>query len=272
MSLTGSVRLRLQFLGTGTSFGVPQIGCDCEVCRSDDPRDKRLRSSLWVRGEAVSIVIDTTPDFRYQCLRADIDRVDAIFFTHHHADHFFGLDDARVYNRMQGSAIPVFLPAYMVEQFEQTYGYTLTEWPDGITRPRFELRPIDQQECRKLVFDEISVTPVIVNHGTDEINGYVIETARSKVAYLTDCKTLPPATVELVQGADVVILGALWNRDWQHPSHLNLAGARELAAELQGAQTWLTHLTHYMDLHAETSKLLSGGVQLAYDDLVLEVE
>ena len=270
--MEGSVLLRLQFLGTGTSFGVPQIGCDCAVCKSVDPRDRRLRSSLWVQGESTSIVIDTTPDFRQQCLTANILQLDAILFTHYHADHFFGLDDARVFNRIQKCAIPIYLPEFMVEHFHSVYGYSLKEPMFGLTVPRFELHPLSQTAPPVLTFDELTITPVLVNHGYLDINGYIIETALSKVAYLTDCKSLPPATVDVVKGADIVILGALWNRDWQHPGHLNLADALTLASQLGGKRTYLTHLTHNMDLHAETGQALPDGVMLAYDQLSIDLK
>ncbi len=260
--------MRLHVLGSGTSFGVPEIGCHCATCLSDDPRDRRLRSSVWVEHEGVHLIVDTTPDFRQQCLRAQVPRVDALLITHTHADHIFGMDDVRIYNRLQHDAIPVYLPSQFAPHFSQLFGYTLHEAPAGLTRPRFSLREIGLEP---LVFGSLTVQPVVVQHGSEPIAGYLFSSSAGRIAYLTDCKELPDETRAAVAGAEVIILGALWKREWRHASHMNLEEALVMAEELGGGQTFLTHLTHHMGCHRETSETLPDGVALAWDGLELQL-
>lgn len=258
--------MRLEFLGSGTSFGVPEIGCACTVCTSPDPRDRRWRSSIWVQHDGVSLVVDATPDFREQCLRSRLPRLDALLITHLHADHVFGLDDARKYNYLQRMALPIYLPPQYEAQFRAIFHYALTEPAPGLTRPRFAIHPLDDQPLR---FGALTVLPVAVAHGAETIAGFIFEADGWRCAYLTDCKELPPATRAAVLGADVLILGALWDLPRRHPGHLNLAEALALAAELAPGRTCLTHLTHLIGRHADLSPRLPPGVALAYDGLVL---
>jgi phosphoribosyl 1,2-cyclic phosphate phosphodiesterase len=258
--------LRLEFLGTGTSFGVPEIGCNCAVCTSPDPRDRRWRSSIWVAHDDASLVVDATPDFREQCLRSRLPRLDALLLTHLHADHIFGLDDVRKYNYLQQMAMPVHLPPQYEARFRAIFHYALAEPPPGLTRPRFDVLPLDGAPLR---FGDLEVQPVAVEHGAETIAGYLFSAHGWRCAYLTDCKELPPATKAAVHGVDVLILGALWDLPRRHAGHLNLAEALELAAELAPRQTYLTHLTHMMGRHAETQARLPPGVALAHDGLVV---
>jgi phosphoribosyl 1,2-cyclic phosphate phosphodiesterase len=258
--------LRLEFLGTGTSFGVPEIGCACAVCTSPDPRDRRWRSSIWVQHGDTSLVVDATPDFREQCLRSRLPRLDALLITHLHADHIFGLDDARKYNYLQQMALPVHLPPQYVAQFRTIFHYALAEPAPGLTRPRFALHPHDGQP---IPFGGLTVQPLAVEHGAETIAGYLFTADGWRCAYLTDCKELPPATRAAVQGVDVLILGALWDLPRRHSGHLNLSEALDLAAELAPRQTYLTHLTHLMGRHADVLPRLPPGVALAHDGLVL---
>ncbi len=233
---------------------------------SSDPRDHRLRCSIWVQEGPLSIIVDTGPDFRTQCLRSRVSRIDAVLFTHYHADHFFGLDDVRIYNRRQQMEIPVYVPEWMLDRFRQVYNYTLDHRDDGITRPRILLNPVDNHDIE---FAGLTVQPVAVNHGNHDITGYLFRNDSFKVAYLTDCKSLPETTVESVAGIDMVILSALWQREWQHPCHLNLSGALELAERLGAGTTYFTHITHQMGRHAETNATLPASVRLANDGLVI---
>lgn len=258
--------MRLEFLGTGTSFGVPEIGCDCEVCRSDDPRDQRLRCSIWVQHADASIVVDMPPDFRQQCLRANIGRVDAVFMTHLHADHLFGLDDIRIYNRRQEGAIAVHVPDFELPRFHEVFGYTVAAGAPAATLPRVVPVAVGLDAVR---IGALEVQPVDVDHGQGSVKGYVFTDGVSRMVYLTDCKSLPKATIGAVRGCDVLIVGALWKEDWRHVGHLNLAEALELALDLDCGETYLTHMTHRMGLHRATQAELPAGVFLGYDGLVV---
>ena len=256
--------MKLEFLGTGTSYGVPQIGCHCEVCISSDPRDNRTRCSLWIRHGNVSIVVDTGPDFRFQCLRSGINQLDAVFFTHFHADHVFGLDDIRQFNTLQKKKIPIYVPDFMTKRFVDCFGYTISSPGPGLNRPRLLLNTISDS-CIK--FGEIAIQPVNIWHGKEPVKGYIFEAESKKIAYLVDCKTLPKDTIEKVTHSDVIILSALWRKSKSHPTHLNLDEAVKLSQQLKGERTYLTHMTHTMGLHEETSKILPKRISLAYDGL-----
>ena len=260
--------MQLEFLGTGTSYGVPQIGCFCEVCSSKDPRDRRTRCSIWLKDESLSIVVDTGPDFRFQCLRSGIQHIDGVFYTHFHADHIFGADDIRQFNTLQKSEIPIYVPDFMVEHFKLLFGYTIKEHHPSLNRPRLSLNPVDSRPISR---DRLQIQPVVVWHGREEIKGYVFNKQGVKIAYLVDCKFLPAETISYVRGADVIILSALWKKSTSHPSHLNLEEAIELASRLEGGMTYLTHITHKMGGYSATQKLLPDSISLAYDGLVLSV-
>ena len=259
--------MQLEFLGTGTSYGVPQIGCTCQVCSSNDSRDQRTRCSIWVKDESLSIIVDTGPDFRFQCLRSGIRRIDGVLYTHFHADHVFGLDDIRQFNTLQKSKIPIYVPTLMVASFRKVFGYTIKDPEPGLNRPRLVLNVVDN---RPIQFDNLRIQPVDVWHGKEKIKGYVFYYNNGiKVAYLVDCKSLPRETIAHVQGADVIILSALWKKSNSHPAHLNLEEAIELSKKLEGKATYLTHITHKMGPYETTQNLLPNSVFLAYDGLVL---
>ena len=260
--------MRLEFLGTGTSYGVPQIGCFCGVCSSTDSKDNRTRCSIWLEEGPLSFVVDTGPDFRFQCLRSCIQRVDAVFYTHFHADHIFGADDIRQFNTLQKSKIPIYVPKFMLKPFKQVFGYTINEPKPGLNRPRFTLKAINNHSIH---FENLEIQPVNVWHGQECIKGYVFCTQNARVAYLVDCKSLPAETIAQVRGADVIILSALWKKSSSHPSHLNLEEALELAQKLEGGETYFTHITHGMGLHAATQHSLPNTISLAYDGLVLDI-
>ncbi len=260
--------MRLEFLGTGTSTGVPQIGCDCAVCHSSDIRDQRTRCSVWIRAAGKNIIIDTGPDFRIQCLRSGIPRIDAILFTHFHADHVFGLDDARLYNVIQKEKIPIYVPDFMAARFALCFDYTLEAPKPGLTRPHFQQNIIRNEPIQ---WENLSIIPVDVYHGLETIKGYVFSSPTVQIAYLIDCKSLPDETIALVKNSDVVILSALWKKKNQHPSHLNLDEAIELSQRLESKQIYLSHITHHMGLHQETELTLPANIALAYDGLIINI-
>ncbi len=260
--------MRIEFLGSGTSQGVPEILCDCEVCTSTDSRDQRLRSSLWIQQDDTHVIIDVTPDFRQQCLRSGMPRLDAILLTHLHADHFLGMDDVRRYNRLQKATIPVFLPHTMETQFRNVFGYALQQPGKDLYRPQLDLQLVDRDA---FTIGDLSIRPVPIDHGCEIIRGYIITCQDKRLAYLSDCKALPDETMAAVEEADVVVLGTIWDLERSHPHHLNLTEALDLAALLRGKQTYLTHITHLMGLHSDVSARLPETINLASDGLVLDL-
>lgn len=261
--------MKLEFLGTGTSTGVPQMGCDCEVCISPDNRDQRTRCSIWITDGPLSIVVDTGPDFRCQCLRSRIPRIDAVFYTHFHADHVFGVDDLRLFNFIQKEKIPVFVPDFMVDRFVQCFDYTIQPSEPLLSRPQFILNTVTD---RTIQLGKITIEPVDIWHGREKVKGYIFSTDSAKIAYLIDCKVLPEPTIDKVTRSDIIIISALWKKDKQHPAHLNLDEAIAISRKLDAADTYFSHITHHMGLHQETSRTLPDRMHLAYDGLSLTLE
>ena len=253
---------RVTFLGTGTSSGVPMIGCTCNVCRSADPRDKRLRPSIYVDvpGHA-SILIDTTPDFRQQALTAHIERIDAILFTHSHADHILGLDDIRRFNWIQGGAIACYAAADTWESVRRTFHYAF----DGLQRKGGGVPQIDPHTIDgPFAVRDVGVVPVPVWHGDALILGFRFGT----FAYLTDCNRLDDAAWGLVDGVETLVIDAL--RDKPHTTHFTVDEALEVVARIKPHRAYMTHMSHDLG-HAATTARLPAGVELAYDGLVLDV-
>ncbi len=258
----------LTFLGTGTSFGVPQIGCSCGVCQSCDSRDNRTRCSISIINESTRLIVDTGPDFRHQCLREKITKIDGVLYTHFHADHIFGLDDLRVFNYLQKEEIPVYMPDFMHTQFTECFNYTITKPGPGLTRPRFDINTVSNDQ---FTVKNMTVDPVDINHGETNVKGYVFNCGSAKISYLADCKSLPLESVNKVKNSDILILSALWIDSKQHPGHLNLQEAIELSHTLCPKTTYFTHLTHRIGLHKETEETLPDFMNLAYDGLTLEM-
>jgi phosphoribosyl 1,2-cyclic phosphate phosphodiesterase len=254
--------LYITVLGSGTSTGVPTIGCECEVCTSTDPRDNRMRPSILIRYAGHGILIDTTPDFRSQALRAPVERVDAILYTHSHADHILGLDDVRPFNYRQRSAIPVYGREDTLNAIRRVFWYAFEEAPVGTSIPRLKLHALTDEPFELF---GLTVTPLPVMHGKTEILGFRL----GSIAYITDQSDISETTKEKLRGLDVLFLDALRYRP--HPTHSTVAQALKWVEELQPKQAFFTHICHDLG-HARTEATLPAGVHLAYDGLEITVE
>jgi phosphoribosyl 1,2-cyclic phosphate phosphodiesterase len=254
--------LQITFLGTGTSHGVPMIGCDCATCRSRDPRDRRLRPSIYIQtGRGLRLLVDAGPDLRTQALAHGITRVDAILFTHGHADHILGLDDVRRFNVLMGKPMPLYGDETTLGEIRRTFGYVFDPaTPKGGGLPTLELLPIDGPFR---IGDE-DIVPVPILHGERRILGMRV----GALAYLTDCSGIPDSSWELLGGLDVAVIGAL--RERPHPTHFSLAQALDAARRIGARRTYFTHMCHDLP-HAATCDRLPAGVTLAYDGLTIPV-
>ena len=248
----------LLFLGSGTSHGVPMIGCRCAVCMSSDPRDRRTRPSAYLSLPGGGrILVDTSPDLREQALRHGVDRVDAVLYTHGHADHVLGLDDMRRFNALQHARIPCYGDPVTVGEVRRTFAYIFdANTPAGGGLPEIDLFPLLGPFC--LAGHEI--VPVPLWHGRRLVYGYRIGT----LAYLTDVSAIPAESWPLLAGVEVVVLDALRHR--AHPTHFNIAQALDAVERLGPREAWFTHICHDLP-HEETSARLPAGVHLAYDGL-----
>jgi phosphoribosyl 1,2-cyclic phosphate phosphodiesterase len=258
--------VKLTFLGTGTSFGVPQIGCRCAVCRSPDPRDKRTRVGAAVETDGGAVVlVDTPPELRLQLIRADIDRVDAVLYTHGHADHTHGIDDLRAITARRNIHLPMYgspdTLADLARKFAYIFDDDIRPLP-GTTKPQGRAIAIAAGETVRIA--DVDVTAVPVPHGPVTVFAYRI----GPLAYVTDAKSLPDDAVALLRGARVLVLNALFRRP--HPSHLSLPEALDAAAAVGAERTYLTHLTHD-NFHADLEAELPSGIAPAYDGLTITV-
>jgi phosphoribosyl 1,2-cyclic phosphate phosphodiesterase len=258
--------VKLTFLGTGTSFGVPQIGCDCAVCRSPDPRDKRTRVGAAVETDGGAVIlIDTPPELRLQLVRARIGRVDAVFYTHGHADHTHGIDDLRAITARGDIHLPMYGSADTLADLARKFAYIFDDdirpLP-GTTKPQGRAISIAAGETVRIA--DVDVTAVPVPHGPVTVFAYRI----GPLAYVTDAKSLPPDAVALLRGARVLVVNALFRRP--HPSHLSLPEALGAAEAVGAERTYLTHLTHD-NFHADLEAELPPGVAPAYDGLTITV-
>ncbi len=253
--------MKISFLGTGTSQGVPVIGCQCEVCRSMDFRDKRLRTSIHLAVDGKSFVIDTGPDFRQQMLREDIRSLDAVIFTHGHKDHTAGLDDVRAYNFLQQMDMPVYGQANVLAQLktEFYYAFESQKYP-GI--PQLKLIEIQENE---FTVNGVTFLPLPVKHMNLPVLGFRI----GDFSYITDANMIPDSTVERLKGTEVLVLNALQRE--KHLSHFNLSEAISQAQRIGAVRTYFIHIAHKLGLHKEVEKELPAGMFLAYDGLNLEM-
>lgn len=252
--------MRVTFLGTGTSQGVPIIGCDCPVCTSPLAVNKRMRPSVWLEIAGHHIVIDTAPEFRLQVLQYGLRRLDALLFTHAHADHVFGFDDIRRFCQMQKMAIPTYATADTLRTLHELFGYAFHFAPDNWAIPRAEAHTINGPFR---LFGR-RVEPLLVYHGMNPITGFRL----GQFAYITDCSWIPPETEAALQHMDVLVLDALRYRP--HPTHFSVDQAVDMIKRLKPQRAYLTHLCHEVE-HTTLAQSLPPGIEPAYDGLVCEV-
>lgn len=258
--------MKLTFLGTGTSFGVPQIGCGCAVCRSTDPRDKRTRVGAVIEDKGTRLLIDTPPELRLQLIAAGIADVDAVLFTHDHADHTHGLDDIRAISIRHSSPLPFYGPAETMESLDKKFRYVfdpaMKPLP-GTFKPEGSVHVVEAG--KRLRIGDLDVLPLEVPHGRMRVFGYRV----GRVGYVTDAKSIPPAAMAALRGVDVLVLNALFRTE--HPTHLSFGQAIEVAREIGAARTYLTHLTHD-HAHADLESELPDGIYPAFDGLQVVVD
>jgi phosphoribosyl 1,2-cyclic phosphate phosphodiesterase len=257
--------MRLTLLGTGTSMGVPQIGCECSVCHSADPRDHRTRTSALVEENGAAILIDTPPELRLQVLRHQLPSVDAVLYTHEHADHVNGIDDLRSFSLLRGSPLPLYGPASTMAHLHTSFRYIFDDAVvpmRGTSKPQLTLHPLMANVPVRIAgFD---VLPIGFEHGPLTVFGYRI----GSLAYVTDVKRVGAAALKLLQGVRVLVLNALWWRS--HPTHLSIDEAIATARAVGAERTLLTHLTHETG-HAELQSQLPAGIEPGYDGLTVEI-
>lgn len=257
--MKSTTTLIIQFLGTGTSSGVPMIGCSCEVCKSSDEKDKRLRSSILVRSGTTSLVVDTTPDFRYQMLRSNTSKLDAILFTHPHKDHLAGLDDIRAFNYFSESSMPVYANSMTEEAIRRDFYYAFgdNKYP-GV--PDITLLNIFTASFE---VGDILITPIEVMHHKMPVLGFRF----GNFTYITDANFIDEREKDKIRGSEVLVLNAL--RKEPHLSHFNLSEALQLAKELAIPTVYFTHISHQLGKHEAVNNELPSNMQLAYDGLTI---
>lgn len=252
--------MKVTFLGTGTSQGIPVIACDCEVCQSTDPKDKRLRTSIHLEIDGLSLVVDTGPDFRQQMLRENIQHLDAVVFTHAHKDHIAGMDDIRAYNFKQQSDIPVYADSIVQEALHRDFHYVFAaEKYPGI--PEVKLHTI---ENKPFSIDNTVITPIKVWHYKLPVLGFRFK----DFTYITDANSIDEEEKAKIRGSKALVLNAL--RKTEHISHFTLNQAIALSQELEIENTYLIHLSHQMGKHAQVEQELPKGIHIAYDGLKLQ--
>lgn len=260
--------MKLRFLGTGTSFGIPVVGCDCGVCQSADPRDRRTRHAALLESDDGSrrILVDTPPELRLQLLHAGVDRVDAVWYTHEHADHTHGIDDLRVFSVRRRQHVQAFAGPGTAAVLQSRFGYIFdTDYrpPDGTTKPEISLQVLTPgAQLQVAGFD---MQPLELPHGDVTVFGF----RTGSLGYVTDAKLLPAAARSALQGVSVLVINALWFGN-PHPTHFNVEEAVAAAREIGAAQTYLTHLTHRLR-HEELAAALPPDVRPAYDGLEIHI-
>lgn len=253
--------MRLTILGSGASYGVPIVGCRCPACSSPDPRNQRLRAAAWFQVEGRSFLVDTPPELRLEALRSGLNRVDAVLYTHYHADHVNGIDDLKGFNAIVGGPLPCYGNAEMEAALRRSFSYTFTGTPYIGAIPHITFEPVVSS------FDllGVRVIPVELEHGRIESTGWRIGNA----AYLTDCSRIPSASMDLLRGLDVLVIDGL--RPRPHPTHFSISQAIEATRCLKPRRTILTHLNHDVE-HNAISATLPADVELAYDGQTIRIE
>ncbi len=260
--------MEILVLGSGTSHGVPMIGCECAVCTSENPKNRRFRPSIMVRHGEEAILIDTTPELRLQSLTLGITRVDAVFYTHTHADHIFGLDDVRRFNDLSGQELPVYGDADTLDDIQRIYPYIFKQTQLGGGKPRLSLHEVE----REFSLFGLKIQSFYVMHGKLPVLSYRFDqpatstTPAYSAAYVTDVSYIPPDAMEKLYGLDVLLLDAV--RFQPHPTHFGLYQALEVIEQVQPKRAYLTHLSHHFD-HDTVNAQLPTGVELSYDGLVV---
>lgn len=252
--------MKITILGCGTSTGVPVIGCKCSICASRDIKNKRTRSSLLVTVNSKNILIDTSTDLRQQALSHNIERIDAVLYTHPHADHIHGIDELRSFNMIQKRSIPCYGSEFTINRIRDVFNYIFTNNENDSWKPELETFLISAP------FDlfGLLIQPINIYHGNMQILGFRI----GGLAYITDCSQIPDDSKKMLDNLDVLILGAL--RHKPHPTHFSIQEAVQIGAELKSKRVILTHLSHNLD-YSETNKALPDGFELAYDGMEIEL-
>jgi phosphoribosyl 1,2-cyclic phosphate phosphodiesterase len=259
--------MKLTFLGTGTSFGVPKIGCYCDVCRSPDPRDKRSRVGAVVESNrGTRLLIDTPPELRVQLIAAAIDRVDAVAFTHEHADHTHGIDDLRAITASREAPLPIYGSAHALDDLAKKFRYIFDDSMrplPGTLKPEGKAHVVESG--RPFSVADLEITPVSVPHGNVTVFAYRI----GSLAYVTDAKSVPSEAIDLLRGASVLVVNALFRTE--HPTHLSIPEAVDVARAVGAERTYLTHLTHD-NFHADLEAELPRGIAPAFDGLTVRID
>jgi phosphoribosyl 1,2-cyclic phosphate phosphodiesterase len=261
----GAVKVKIVFLGTGTSVGIPAIGCSCEVCRSPDPLNKRRRASIYLVADNKHIIIDTPPDFREQVLLYKVPRLDAVIYTHSHVDHIIGFDDIRRFNHVQNEIIPVYGPKETLDDLIRIFPYIRENAEPGLLYPRINPVPVENE----FQIGRLRVTPISVRHADLPTFGYRLELEGRAMAYIPDCQELSEAAFKLLEKLDLVILDTLRRRF--HPTHFNLSQSLEVLQRIKANQAYLTHICHELE-HHQTNAELPAGIRLAHDGLIVELK
>lgn len=262
-----NVPMKLRFLGTGTSFGIPVIGCACKACTSADPRDRRTRHGALIESDdgATTLLIDTPPELRLQLLAAHVADIDAVWFTHAHADHTHGIDDLRVFSRTGGALMPAYAEASCAEFMRQKFAYIFDPDYHPIGGPKIKLELIPFRAHQPITVGSLEMLPLAFPHGDVETFGFRV----GDLGYVPDAKQVPPEAQAALRGLRVLVLNALWFGQ-PHPTHMTIEEAVTTARAIGAQRTFLTHLTHRV-VHAAAAASLPPDVQPAYDGLVVEI-
>ena len=252
--------MQITFLGTGTSHGVPVIACDCEVCQSDNPKNKRMRTSIHIKSKEYNVLIDTPPEMRLELINNNIKRVDSVLMTHSHADHIMGFDDIRALNWFQQKEMPVYADKKTLKNIKRVFPYIFSEENPGGGVPQVILKEIKKE----LIFKDLKVKAVPIYHGDNKILGYRI----NNFAYLTDCSKVPEHSFELLNGVEYAAVDAL--RFEKHPTHMSVDEAVQLINDLNLKHGYLTHISHRLD-HDKLNEYLPEHVSPAYDGLSIDI-